>query len=84
VPAVEKAAPPAPDPAIAIQQARFKRVQKALNNIGYGPVEVDGHAGAETADAIRRFQLDNGLPLDGTPNDRVVTRLVKIGAMPPN
>jgi peptidoglycan hydrolase-like protein with peptidoglycan-binding domain len=81
VQAVEKPAPAVPDPAIAIQQARYRNVQKALNNIGYGPIEVDGHAGDETADAIRRFQLDNGLPLDGMPNDRVVARLVKIGAI---
>ena len=84
IPAPERVSAPIPDPAIAIEQARYKRVQAALNSIGYGPVAIDGHAGEETTDAIRRFELDNGLPLEGTPNDRVVARLVKIGAMPPN
>jgi peptidoglycan hydrolase-like protein with peptidoglycan-binding domain len=81
-PVAEKAAAPAIDQAAAREQLRYKRVQAALNSIGYGPVRVDGHAGEETADAIRRFQLDNGLQLDGSPNDRVIARLIKIGAMP--
>ena len=66
IPAPERVSAPIPDPAIAIEQARYKRVQAALNSIGYGPVAIDGHAGEETTDAIRRFELDNGLPLEGT------------------
>ena len=38
----------------------------------------------ETAGAIRRFELDNGLPLTGKPGDRLTARLVSIGAMPVN
>ena len=72
----------APSPDVITEQARYREVQMALNDIGYGPVGVDGHPGAETADAIRRFELDNGLPLTGNPTDRVVARLVKIGALP--
>lgn len=64
------------------EQVRYRKVQVALNDIGYGPVDVDGHAGDETANAIRRFELDNGLPLTGKPTDRVIARLVKIGALP--
>ena len=62
-------------------RAQIKRVQAALNEIGYGPVEVDGRGGGKTANAIRRFELDNGLPMTGTAGDAVVAKLVLIGAM---
>jgi peptidoglycan hydrolase-like protein with peptidoglycan-binding domain len=71
----------AEDPVAAEQAKRYRRVQTALNDIGYGPVKVDGKPGEETANAIRRFALDNGLPVDGAPSDRLIARLVKIGAM---
>jgi len=66
------------DPA---ERARVKRVQEALNEIGYGPIETDGHGGGKTANAIRRFELDNGLPLTGAAGDAVIAKLVLIGAM---
>lgn len=72
-----------PDPA-AVAAARYRRVQTALNNIGYGPLTVDGQSEGETEDAIRRFELDNGLPLTGTADDAVIARLIKIGAMSSN
>jgi peptidoglycan hydrolase-like protein with peptidoglycan-binding domain len=56
-------------------------IQGALNRIGYGPLPVDGDAGEATADAIRRFELDNGLPITGAPSDALVGRLVAIGAV---
>ncbi len=62
-------------------QNRYRAVQHALNQIGYGPVAEDGRAGEGIDDAIRRFELDNGLPITGTPDDQVVDRLVAIGAM---
>jgi peptidoglycan hydrolase-like protein with peptidoglycan-binding domain len=62
-------------------RARIKRVQAALNEIGYGPVELDGRGGGKTANAIRRFELDNGLPMTGAAGDAVIAKLVLIGAM---
>ena len=61
--------------------ARIRKVQTALNDIGYGPIRVDGKGGGDTADAIRRFELDNGLPLSGEASDAVMAKLVLIGAM---
>ena len=61
---------------------RYERVQTALNRIGYGPVTVDGTPDDETATAIRRFELDNGLPISGNAGEEVVDRLVAIGALP--
>jgi peptidoglycan hydrolase-like protein with peptidoglycan-binding domain len=63
------------------ERERMTRVQAALNEIGYGPIETDGHGGGKTATAIRRFELDNGLPLTGAAGDAVIAKLVMIGAM---
>ena len=75
-------APPALDPAAA-QREQYMSVQKALNEIGYGPVPVTGTVGDETAGAISRFELDNGLPITGKLGDQLISRLVSIGAMKP-
>lgn len=64
------------------QRLRYERVQAALNRIGYGPVAIDGEANEETTNAIRRFELDNGLPISGTVSDAVIDRLLAIGALP--
>jgi hypothetical protein len=60
---------------------RTMSVQKALNLIGYGPVPEDGVAGEATTGAIRRFELDHGMPITGAAGDALVDRLVAIGAM---
>jgi len=60
---------------------RYLAVQHALNQIGYGPVAEDGLKSDDVENAIRRFELDNGLSITGTPDDAVVDRLVSIGAM---
>jgi peptidoglycan hydrolase-like protein with peptidoglycan-binding domain len=65
-----------------LKRLRYERVQTALNRIGYGPVAVDGTANEETANAIRRFELDNGLPISGSAGDGVIDRLIAIGALP--
>ena len=72
--------PVASEIAIATRN-RYLSVQHALNQIGYGPVAEDGLASDDVGNAIRRFELDNGLPITGTPDDAVVDRLVSIGAM---
>lgn len=64
------------------ERLRMERVQTALNRIGYGPVVVDGEADEETASAIRRFELDNGLPISGVAGEQVIDRMVAIGALP--
>ncbi len=74
------AAPAQPDPA-AIQHQRYASVQNALNQMGYGPVPTDGTLNEETVNAIRRFELDNGLPITGKIGNRLTDRLVSIGAM---
>jgi hypothetical protein len=56
-------------------------IQQALADAAYGPVSIDGIAGQQTADAIRRFQLDQGLAVTGEIDDRLITRLISVGAM---
>lgn len=76
-------APPAVDTTVAdSERLRYQRVQAALNRIGYGPVVVDGTANEDTISAIRRFELDNGLPISGGAGDAVIDRLIAIGALP--
>ena len=65
----------------AQMQNNFRVIQGALNRIGYGPVPVDGTAGDETIDAIRRFELDNGLPVSGEASEELLARLIAIGAI---
>jgi peptidoglycan hydrolase-like protein with peptidoglycan-binding domain len=59
----------------------YRRVQLALNQMGYGLIPVDGKPGKETSDAIRRFELDYGLPVTGQPSEAVTKRLVAVGAL---
>lgn len=63
--------------------ANARIAQAALNRIGYGPLPTDGSMEAETAEAIRRFELDNGMTVTGKANDELIQRLVSIGAVRP-
>lgn len=40
-------------------------LQQALKVLGYDPGEIDGREGVHTAAAVRRFQADQGLVVDG-------------------
>jgi len=47
------------------QKEIIKEVQKALNDLGYDCGDVDGILGKKTKDALKKFQEDNGLKVDG-------------------
>lgn len=54
---------------IAIEpDLRLQSAQRALANLGYGPLAVDGLDGPMTRDAIRRFERDQGLAVTGALN----------------
>ena len=40
-------------------------LQERLNDLGYGPLTVDGIAGPKTLRAVRQFQAAQGLTVDG-------------------
>ncbi|SCZ23964.1 peptidoglycan-binding domain-containing protein [Afifella marina] len=67
----------APDPVVFA-------VQQALADTAYGPVTADGLKGHETTEALRRFQLDQGLQVNGEIDRETLDRLAAIGAMPDN
>jgi len=47
------------------QSAVVTRVQGGLAQLGYNPGPVDGKPGPQTSDAIREYQRDHGLLVDG-------------------
>jgi len=52
-----------------------KKVQRSLAALGYEPGPVDGEAGPGTEKAIRRYQADHGLRVDGKVTERLVAHL---------
>lgn len=57
---------------------KLLKVQKALSDLGYGPLKADGLMGLNTTTAIKRFELDRGLPITGEPGAKVIERLEMI------
>lgn len=54
---------------------RVLQLQKLLADLGYGPLEIDGVFGDQTANAIRRFEIDRSLPVTGEMTERVFAEL---------
>jgi len=54
-----------------------KLIQSLLARIGYNPGVVDGVFGQQTREAVREFQLDNGLLTDGIVGPSTWSRLEK-------
>lgn len=51
------------------------QVQQLLSDLGYGPLRADGLIGENTASAIKRFELDRGLPITGRLTPEFIARL---------
>jgi len=51
----------------AYDEGTVRNIQAGLQRLGYDPGPADGRYGPQTETAIRRFQQDNGLPIDGQP-----------------
>lgn len=52
-------------------QAAVSRVQAGLTQLGYDPGAIDGVKGAKTTEAIRAYQRDNGLLVDGRASEEL-------------
>lgn len=53
-----------------------RRLQQALKNLGYSQIKyVDGIYGKQTYDAVRAFQKNNGLSVDGIAGRKTQNRL---------
>lgn len=55
-----------------------KNVQSKLNAGGFGPLEVDGVAGAKTYAAVKKFQQANGLTADGFVGPQTLAKLFPV------
>ena len=53
-------------------------VQQRLRNLGYDPGPIDGACGPRTAAAIRMFQSEHDLPVDGNPARATLDKLIEI------
>lgn len=52
-----------------------REIQTALKNAGYYTAEIDGKKGPKTRAAIRAFQQDNGLGVDGIVGKKTWAKL---------
>lgn len=62
-------------PAMADDSARIAEVQQALQVMGYDPGPVDGAMGENTRRAVKAFQGEFGLAVDGSIDDALLSRL---------
>ena len=76
--------PPPPVPATpgtsgdTAEVARNKEIQTLLGRLGFDPGPADGTIGEKTRDAIRSYQKELSLPVDGEPSDDLLQHLRKI------
>ncbi len=52
--------------------ATVRDIQAGLQRLGYNPGPADGRMGPKTAAAIRKYQQDNGMTVDGQPSQAVL------------
>ena len=84
IPAKAPASKPAPQPVAAAPAPPsdlVMAIQKGLSNLAYKDVSVDGRVGEQTRQAIRHFQAHYRLPVTGEPNEALLEKLKKIGAL---
>ena len=72
---------------IAVEQpaldspAQVRKLQGALDQLGYGPIQIDGVNGAQTVAAIKGFQLDHGMQPDGLISPGLWSRIEVFGGI---
>jgi lytic murein transglycosylase len=62
-----------------LTKAQREEVQRRLKALGHYNDKIDGKLGSGTREAVRRFQLANGLTADGYANPALLTRLRAAG-----
>lgn len=72
----EPATPSAPPPPVSADQV--SAIQTLLNQLGFDPGPADGAIGEQTRNAIRNYQRELGLPVDGEPSTRLLAHLRQI------
>lgn len=64
-----------PRQAVAPGNGLVREVQQRLKDLGYDPGPVDGIPGKQTEAAVRRFQQDNNLPVNGVASHELLESL---------
>lgn len=59
----------------AARKEQVRWVQEKLNELGYGPLTKDGVLGEKTVAAVRRFQSDSALVVDGDPGTMTINEI---------
>ena len=59
-------------------------VQRALADLGYAPGPVNGALSKSSVDAIRRFQADRGMPINGKLTVTLILELEAVSGIPLN
>ena len=84
-PATATRAPAAPEPQTAsappqssVSNDQISAIQTLLNQLGFDPGPADGAIGDQTRNAIRNYQRELGLPIDGEPTTRLLAHLRQI------
>ncbi len=65
------------EPTIALDSQAISQVQRHLTELGYEPGSIDGLVGPRTRAAVRRYQKDAGLPVDGRITQDLLARLAE-------
>jgi peptidoglycan hydrolase-like protein with peptidoglycan-binding domain len=66
---------PEPQPAIRADESLIFLIQHRLREAGYFPGRFDGRMSEGTATAIRAYQAEHGLPVNGVPSRALLDRL---------
>jgi hypothetical protein len=77
-PHVEAARANDPIAALLAPSNRVLAVQQVLTQYGYGQIHPTGIMGPDTADAIRRFERSQRMPVTGQMSDQVVRALAQM------
>jgi len=80
------AAPPEREPAAKAQASaaggELAQIQRLLETLGYEPGPADGQLRQKTTGAIRNFQREAGLPVDGRPTSELLDYMKKLAGQP--
>ena len=55
--------------------ATVRDIQAGLQRLGYNPGPADGRMGPKTSAAIRQYEQDNGMSVDGQPSQAVLNSI---------
>jgi len=69
--------PPRNDTSKLPNPQHTRKAQQLLTNLGYDPGPIDGQYGHRTANAVRMFQMDEGLVEDGWVDEELLNSLNK-------